>query len=86
MVRAVESNFATGFVRLTAQDLGVDRPREGFHAIEASGGGAGGQPFQIAVRARDEAVSAGCNVDDNVPRRGHARTALREHGEAAVLA
>src|SRR5205085_6416732 len=58
-------------VGLAAKRLRVDRPHEGVHAIEPFGGGAGRQPFEIAVRTRDVTVCAGCDVDDDASALRH---------------
>src|SRR4029450_2327303 len=64
----------TRLVGLPAKDLRVNRFREGGHTVEPGGGGAGCQPAEITVRARDEAVGTGCDVHDDA-------SALR-HGSA----
>src|SRR5437867_1819492 len=61
-------------VGLPAEQLRVDRPHEGAHAVETFGGGAGGQPFEVTVGTRDVAVRAGSDVDDDVSALRH------EHG------
>src|SRR5213079_3396747 len=48
-----------------AKHLRVNRPHEGVHAIETFWCRAGRQPFEIAVGARDIAVRAGRDVDDD---------------------
>jgi len=58
-------------VGLPAEQLRVDRPHESVQAIEACGSRAGSQPFEIAVRARDVTVRAGCDVDDDVSALRH---------------
>src|SRR5262245_109371 len=51
---------------LPAEDLRVDRPREGVHAVGRVGGGAraGRQPIEISVWTRDEPVRTGSDVHD----------------------
>src|SRR5215831_7082220 len=63
-------------VGLPAKHLRVDRPHEGVHAIETFGTGAGGQPFEIAIRTRDVAISTGGNMDDDFPTIRHENRSL----------
>src|ERR1043166_617500 len=58
-------------VGLPAQQLRVDRPQEGAHAVETFGLGAGRQPFEITVRTRDVTVHARPDVDDDVSALRH---------------
>src|SRR5512140_3503330 len=58
-------------VGLPAQQLRVDRPHEGVHAIEAFGRWARHQPFEITVRTRDVTIRAGRDVDDDVSALRH---------------
>src|SRR5262245_64962660 len=58
-------------VGLPAQQLRVDRLREGVHAIETFGSRAGRQPFDIVVGTRDVTVRAGGDVDDDLSALRH---------------
>ena len=51
---------------LSAKQPGVDRRHESTQAIETLGLGAGRQPFEVTIRARDVAVGACSNMDDDV--------------------
>src|SRR6266496_727100 len=58
-------------VGLPAEQFGIDRLHEGVHAVETGGLGARRQPFDITVRARDVAVGAGCDMDDDLSAIAH---------------
>jgi hypothetical protein len=67
----------TRLVGLPAKDLRVNRFREGGHTVEPGGGGAGRQPAEITVRARDKAVGTGSDVHDDASALRHG-LALRQ--------
>src|SRR5438046_2818302 len=59
------------FIGLPAEQLRVDRPLEGAHAIEPFGRGARRQPVEVTVGTCDVAVRAGGDVDDDVSALRH---------------
>src|SRR5436190_19492315 len=60
----LRSQAEARLVGLPAKDLRVDRPHERVHAVEPVGRGAGRQPFEITVRARDKPVRTRGDVHD----------------------
>ena len=60
------AHLDTQVERLAAEELGVDRARKFWHAVEPFRGGPTREPVEAAVGPGDVAVSACCDVDDDL--------------------
>src|SRR5881396_1354816 len=80
----LRSQAEARLVGLPAKDLRVDRPHERVHAVEPIGRGAGRQPFEITVRARDKPVRTGGDVHDDIAALRHTITRRSERDGSPV--